>query len=142
MTITNELFVRSFDKDTAEDEEAFAFVLFRLVCRDRIRIASKILSDYQGCDEYTPRTKKSSGSLSQAPEQPADEMKIETITEEATKVVMTGTHDYPSAPGSSNWLKSYAGVPLSAENATRTEPTKSTIDLAVKSIKEKERQQK
>ena len=122
MTITNELFVRSFDKDTVEDEEA-----------DRIKIASKILSDYQGCDEYTPRAKKSNGPLAPAPEQPNDEMKIESITEEeATKVVMTGTHEYPSAPG----------VPLSAENATRTEPTKSTIDLAVKSIKEKERQQK
>ena len=36
----------------------------------------------------------------------------------------------------------HAGVPLSAENVTRTEPTKSTIDLAVKSIKEQERQQK
>lgn len=103
MTITNELFVRSFDKDTVEDEEAFVSVLFRLVCRDRIKIASKILSDYQGCDEYTPRAKKSNGPLARAPEQPNDEMKIESITEEeATKVVMTGTHEYPSAPGCSN----------------------------------------
>ena len=34
------------------------------------------------------------------------------------------------------------GVPLSETTATRTEPNKSAIDLAVKALKEKERQHK
>ena len=34
------------------------------------------------------------------------------------------------------------GVPLSDKNATRSEPNKSAIDLAVKALKEKERSQK
>lgn len=68
--------------------------------RSRIKMASKILADYQDCDEYVPRKQKGEKSAVVAAEAPENDLKMETITEEeATKVVIAGTHDYPSAPG-------------------------------------------
>lgn len=70
-------------------------------------------------------------------------MQVEPVNEEeVTKIEVTGTHDYPSAPGFvflDIWSK---GVPISTETATRTEPNKSAIDLAVRALKEKERKLK
>lgn len=107
-------------------------------------MASKILGDYQDCDEYVPRKQKGEKSSVMASEAPEDDLKIESVTEEeATKVVISGTHDYPSAPGFP--IKAYvhaAGVPLSSENATHTDPSKNSIDQALKSLKSKEQQQK
>ena len=107
-------------------------------------MASKNLGDYRDCDEYVPRKQKREKSSAVASEAPEDDLKIESITEEeATKVVISGTHDYPSAPGFPTKVNVYAaGVPLSSENATHKDPSKNSIDQALKSLKSKEQQQK
>ncbi|KAK8823710.1 hypothetical protein WA538_000759, partial [Blastocystis sp. DL] len=117
--ITDALFGKFFNKDDMEDEEA-----------SKIRVETKIVSEYENAQEYKPRKKSMKRSAS---EKTADEdLKVETIPEEeATKIVVEGTHEYPTAPG----------VPLSGGSA-RSEPKKSAIDLAVKALKEKERSKK
>ena len=112
--------------------------------RQRIKIASKIIDEYEHCQEYTPRTKKTNSSKIQKNSSVNEELQVESITEEeATKIVVEGTHEYPSGPGiySFSLLDDLddVGVPISD---TRTEPSASAIDLAVKTLKEKERQQK
>ena len=109
--------------------------------RQRIKIASKIIDEYEHCQEYTPRMKKTENSKLQKNSSINDEMQVESITEEeATKIVVEGTHEYPSGPGKSSFsLIDEIGMPVSD---TRTEPSASAIDLAVKTLKEKERQQK
>ena len=106
-------------------------------------MAAKILGDYQDCEEYVPRKQKGEKSSVVPSEAPEDDLKIESVTqEEATKVVISGTHDYPSAPGLFIRYCDYvSGVPLSSENATHTDPSKNSIDQALKSLKSKEQQQ-
>ena len=64
----------------------------------RLRLASKILSDYANAQEYKPRkksTKRNAGERSIG-----DDMQVEDVPEEEmTKIVVEGTHDYPSTPG-------------------------------------------
>ena len=68
--------------------------------RQRIKIASKIIDEYENCQEYTPRTKKTNSSKYQKNSSVNEEMQVESITEEeATKIVVEGTHEYPSGPG-------------------------------------------
>ena len=99
MRFTNELFVKSFDKDVAEDEEAFVLIVV-LNRRKKVKIAAKLLSEYENCQEYTPRKKEKEPKQSEQAHSIQEEMKVETITEEeATKVIVSGTHDFPSAPG-------------------------------------------
>lgn len=99
MRFTNELFVKSFDKDVADDDEAFVRKSV-LKSRKKVRIAAKLLSEYENCQEYTPRKKEKEPAHSEQIHSIQEEMKVETITEEeATKVVVSGTHDFPSAPG-------------------------------------------
>lgn len=99
MRFTNELFVKSFDKDVAEDEEAFVLIVV-LNRRKKVKIAAKLLSEYENCQEYTPRKKEMEPKQSEQAHSIQEEMKVETITEEeATKVIVSGTHDFPSAPG-------------------------------------------
>lgn len=65
--------------------------------RSKIRVETKIVSEYENAQEYKPRkSMKRSAS-----EKTADEdLKVETIPEEeATKIVVEGTHEYPTAPG-------------------------------------------
>ena len=56
------------------------------------------MSEYENAQEYKPRKKSMKRSAS---EKTVDEdLKVETILEEeATKIVVEGTHDYPTAPG-------------------------------------------
>ena len=99
MRFTNELFVKSFDKDVAEDEEAFVLIVV-LNRRKKVKIAAKLLSEYENCQEYTPRKKEMEPKQSEQAHSIQEEMKVETVTEEeATKVIVSGTHDFPSAPG-------------------------------------------
>lgn len=99
MRFTNELFVKSFDKDVAEDEEAFVLIVV-LNRRKKVKIAAKLLSEYENCQEYTPRKKEKEPKQSEQAHSIQEEMKVETVTEEeATKVIVSGTHDFPSAPG-------------------------------------------
>ena len=144
MRLTNEIFIKSFDKDTKEDEDAYIVLYFVLSCRNRIKLASKIIDEYEYCQEYTPRVKKGSNNKTKQSSSIEEEMQVESITEEeATKIVVEGTHEYPSGPGIFSFPLlddlDDIGVPISD---TRTEPSASAIDLAVKTLKEKERQQK
>ncbi|KNB42821.1 hypothetical protein JH06_4788 [Blastocystis sp. subtype 4] len=126
--ITNEIFIKSFDKDVVEDEDGYAILMESNSFRSRIRLSTKIVSEYENAQEYIP--KKKSKKREAAELSKSEDLKVETIPEEeATKIIVEGTHAYPSAPG----------VPLSG-GSTRTEPNKSAIDLAVKALKEKERQ--
>ena len=56
------------------------------------------MSEYENAQEYKPRKKSMKRN---AIEKTADEeLKVETIPEEeATKIVVEGTHAYPTAPG-------------------------------------------
>lgn len=70
------------------------------MCRKKARIAAKLLSEYENCQEYVPRKKERGAKDTEQPNSIEEEMKVETITEEeATKVVVSGTHPFPSAPG-------------------------------------------
>lgn len=98
--MTNEIFVKSFDKDVKEDEDAYVHFVFGYSFSSRIRLASKIIDGYEHCQEYVPRARKATSSKTKATPSIEDEMQVETITEEeATKIVVEGTHDYPSGPG-------------------------------------------
>lgn len=142
--LTNEIFIKSFDKDTKEDEDAYIVFDFVFSYRNRIKLASKIIDEYEYCHEYTPRVKKGTNNKTKQSSRIEEEMQVETIPEEeATKIVVEGTHDYPSGPGKLSDLSLLLqGVPLGDSTTVRTEPNKSAIDLAVKALKEKERQQK
>ena len=90
MRFTNELFVKSFDKDVAEDEEAFVLIVV-LNRRKKVKIAAKLLSEYENCQEYTPRKKEKEPKQSEQAHSIQEEMKVETITEEeARSLVRTG----------------------------------------------------
>lgn len=69
-----------------------------MLSRSKIRVETKIVSEYENAQEYKPRKKSMKRSAS---EKTADEdLKVETIPEEeATKIVVEGTHEYPTAPG-------------------------------------------
>lgn len=96
--ITNEIFVKSFDKDIVEDEEAYLFLKMSYSFRSRIRLSTKIISEYENAQEYVPKKKSVKRGATELSN--ADDLKVETIPEEeATKIVVEGTHAYPSAPG-------------------------------------------
>ena len=58
------------------------------------------MDEYEYCQEYTPRVRKESNSKTKNQASIEDEMQVETIPEEEiTKIVVEGTHDYPSGPG-------------------------------------------
>lgn len=83
----------------AEDEEAFGQRV-GMKSRKKVKIAAKLLSEYESCQEYTPRKKEKEPKQSEQAHSIQEEMRVETITEEeATKVIVSGTHDFPSAPG-------------------------------------------
>ena len=70
--------------------------------RSKIRVEAKIISEYENAQEYKPRKKsmKRSASEKTLDEELKVELKVETIPEEeATKIVVEGTHAYPTAPG-------------------------------------------
>ena len=65
-----------------------------------MKLASKIIADYENCQEYTPRIKKNANNKTKKSTTIEEEMQVESITEEeATKIVVEGTHDYPSGSG-------------------------------------------
>ena len=78
-----------------------SFVIdFDINCRNRIKLTAKIIDDYENCQEYTPRVHKNSPSSSSSKTTIENEMQVEPISEdEATKIVVEGTHSYPSEPG-------------------------------------------
>ena len=45
--LTNEIFIKSFDKDTKEDEDAYIVFDFVFSYRNRIKLASKIIDEYE-----------------------------------------------------------------------------------------------
>lgn len=109
--ITNEIFVKSFDKDIKEDDEAYAVVDSDLNCRSRVKLASKIIAEYENCQEYTPRIKKSANNQTKKSTTIEEEMQVESIPEEeVTKIVVEGTHDYPSGPGMRHFPESLVQV--------------------------------
>lgn len=66
--------------------------------RSKIRVEAKIISEYENAQEYKPRKKSMKRSASEKTLD--EELKVETIPEEeATKIVVEGTHAYPTAPG-------------------------------------------
>ena len=67
--------------------------------RSRIRLSTKIVSEYENAQEYY--TKEESQRNREAAElSKSEDLKVETIPEEeATKIIVEGTHAYPSAPG-------------------------------------------
>ena len=92
--ITNEIFIKSFDKDVVEDEDGYAILMESNSFRSRIRLSTKIVSEYENAQEYIPK-KREAAELSKS-----EDLKVETIPEEeATKIIVEGTHAYPSAPG-------------------------------------------
>ena len=96
--ITNEIFIKSFDKDVVEDEDGYAILMESNSFRSRIRLSTKIVSEYENAQEYIP--KKKSKKREAAELSKSEDLKVETIPEEeATKIIVEGTHAYPSAPG-------------------------------------------
>ena len=80
--ITNEIFIKSFDKDVVEDEDGYAI----------------LMESNSFAQEYIP--KKKSKKREAAELSKSEDLKVETIPEEeATKIIVEGTHAYPSAPG-------------------------------------------
>lgn len=78
-----------------------SFVIdFEITYRNRIKLTSKIIDDYKYCQEYTPRVHKNTPSSSSSKTTIENEMQVESIPEEeATKIIVEGTHSYPSEPG-------------------------------------------
>ena len=73
---------------------------FAITYRNRIKLTSKIIDDYEYCQEYTPRVHKKTPSSSSSRTTIENEMQMESIPEEeATKIIVEGTHSYPSEPG-------------------------------------------
>lgn len=99
--ITNEIFVKSFDKDVVEDEDGYVFLMESESFRSRIRLSTKIVSEYENAQEYIPKRKSKKREAAELSK--SEDLKVETIPEEeATKIVVEGTHAYPSAPGIRN----------------------------------------
>ena len=55
--ITNEIFIKSFDKDVVEDEDGYAILMESNSFRSRIRLSTKIVSEYENAQEYIPKKK-------------------------------------------------------------------------------------
>ena len=66
--------------------------------RAKLRLAAKIIGEYEHAQEYKPRKKSVKRKLGE--HSVGDDLQVESVPEEeVTKIVVEGTHDYPSAPG-------------------------------------------
>ena len=70
----------------------------RVKNRAKLRLAAKIIGEYEHAQEYKPRKKSVKRKLGER--SIGDDLQVESVPEEeVTKIVVEGTHDYPSAPG-------------------------------------------